>query len=54
LNIQNKLERAVVPTPRAAKGMTPRLEIKAVSTSAVIGSAVKESRTGMESPISVL
>jgi hypothetical protein len=53
LNIQNKLERAVVPTPRAAKGMTPKEEIKAVSTRAVMGSAVKEISTGIESPIRV-
>jgi len=50
LNIQNRLERAVVPTPSAARGTTPREEIKAVSTRAVIGSAVRESRTGIESP----
>jgi len=53
LNIQNKLERAVVPTPRAARGITPREEIKAVSTRAVMGSAVKEINTGMERPIRV-
>jgi len=36
--------------PSAGRGITPREEINAVSTRAVIGSAVRESRTGIESP----
>jgi hypothetical protein len=48
------LDRAVVPTPNAARGITPREEIKAVSTRAVKGSAVNESKTGMDKPIKVL
>jgi hypothetical protein len=54
LNIQNRLERAVVPTPSAARGTTPNDDMKAVSTRAVIGSAVSEKRTGIDKPIRVL
>jgi hypothetical protein len=53
LNIQYILERELVPTPSAARGITPNEEMKAVSTSAVTGSAIKDSSTGIESWINV-
>jgi hypothetical protein len=39
-----------MPTPSAARGITPREEINAVSTKAVIGSAVRDRRTGIDNP----
>ena len=43
----------MVPTPMAARGITPRDDMKAVSTRPVIGSAVSDKSTGMERPIKV-
>jgi hypothetical protein len=54
LNIHKIKERAEVPTPKAAKGITPSLEIKPVSTKAVSGSAVNEIKTGIERLMRVL
>jgi hypothetical protein len=53
LNIQKTLERAIVPTPNAARDSDPRPETYAVSTSPVMGSAIKENYTGKDKEIRV-
>ena len=53
LKIQKMLDRAIVPTPSAARDSEPSRAIKAVSTKPVTGSAIKDSSTGNDRKISV-